>query len=75
MKVKRSSKLLYFILFVLLLLGVFFILQKNRRAPAQGMGGQIYEKIQNPLEDKLPETNPFSVETNPVKKVYKNPFE
>jgi flagellar basal body-associated protein FliL len=46
-----------------------------------GLGGQIYEQVQNPAE-KIPETNPFQaktnpfeeVKTNPFKEVYKNPF-
>jgi len=46
-----------------------------------GIGEHIYEKSQNPLVDKLPETNPFGgninpfeIRTNPYKDVYKNPF-
>ena len=40
------------------------------------LGGQILGKIQNPLEGELPPTNPFEkTETNPLKDVYRNPFE
>ncbi len=40
------------------------------------LGGQILGKTQNPLEGKLPPTNPFEkTETNPLKDVYKNPLE
>lgn len=40
------------------------------------LGGQILGKTQNPLEGELPATNPFEkTETNPLKDVYKNPFE
>ena len=46
-----------------------------------GIGVQIYEKSQNPIVDKLPETNPFGgqlspfeQQTNPYKDAYKNPF-
>lgn len=39
------------------------------------LGEQIYTQTKNPLEEKLPETNPFAVETNPVKKAYPNPFD
>lgn len=49
---------------------------------AGGLGGNIYEKSQNPISDKLPETNPFGAsinpfekEANPLKAQYKNPFE
>lgn len=41
-------------------------------APAQSLGGELYEKTQNPLEDKLPQQSPI---VNPIKDVYKNPFE
>ena len=45
------------------------------------LGGQIYGQIQNPAE-KITETNPFEVKTNPFeetktnpfKDIYKNPF-
>ena len=40
------------------------------------LGGQIIRKIQNPLEGELPLINPFEkTETNPLKDVYRNPFE
>lgn len=49
---------------------------------AAGLGGNIFEKSQNPISDKLPETNPFGADTNPFEKEanplkvqYKNPFE
>lgn len=50
---------------------------------AGGLGAQLYDKSQNPIVDKLPETNPFAeretnpfeeTKTNPLKDVYKNPF-
>jgi len=41
-----------------------------------GLGANIVEKSQNPISDKLPETNPFEkVEINPFKSIYTNPFE
>lgn len=49
---------------------------------AGGLGANIFEKSQNPISDKLPETNPFGAdinpfekEANPLKAQYKNPFE
>jgi len=43
---------------------------------AGGLGGSIFEKSQNPIVDKLPETNPFEkIEINPLKSIYANPFE
>lgn len=40
----------------------------------QGLGGEIYEQVQNPAED-IPETNPFGTETNPFEAAETNPFE
>lgn len=40
------------------------------------LGGQILGKTQNPIEGELPATNPFEeTETNPLKDIYRNPFE
>lgn len=51
----------------------------NQLSPAEAkdtLGGQILGKTQNPLEGELPPTNPFEkTETNPLKDVYRNPFE
>lgn len=41
-----------------------------------GLGASIYEKSQNPIADKLSETNPFGkTPINPLKAIYANPFE
>lgn len=37
----------------------------------ESLGGALYEKANNPLEDKLPEQIPVS---NPLNDAYKNPF-
>lgn len=36
------------------------------------LGASLLEKAQNPIQDKVPEVSPTA---NPVKDVYKNPFE
>ncbi len=61
--------------------GVFFLISKGivknplqKSSPNSSLGSQIFEKTQNPIQDKIPETNPFS-KVNPFKGVYKNPFE
>lgn len=70
---------------VLVLVGAWWW-QKNKKFEAippqtteeqkpAGLGGQLYESVSNPVEGKVPETNPFKTETNPLKDVYKNPFE
>lgn len=70
------------IVLVLLLVGggVYFFMT-NGKIPSVGkktaspsLGEQIYTQTKNPLEEKLPETNPFAVETNPIKAIYPNPF-
>ncbi|MEK7538583.1 MAG: hypothetical protein AAB552_01960 [Patescibacteria group bacterium] len=40
-----------------------------------GLGTQISESVENPTAGKVPETNPFNVETNPLKGTYQNPFQ
>ena len=37
-----------------------------------GLGAQLYDKVQNPVEGKLPDAN--TPVTNPLNSVYKNPF-
>ena len=46
-----------------------------------GLGAEALNKVNNPLANELPETNPFQVNTNPFaespnpfNKVYRNPF-
>jgi len=39
---------------------------------SESLGGSLYEKTQNPLQDKLPEQSPVA---NPINDAYKNPFE
>lgn len=42
--------------------------------PAQTIGGELFEKAQNPLKDELPQTNPFKAKTNPFENAETNPF-
>ncbi len=37
----------------------------------ESLGGALYEKANNPLEEKLPEATPMA---NPIEDAYKNPF-
>lgn len=46
----------------------------SKKTATTSLGEQIYTQTQNPLEGKLPETNPFA-KLNPFKGVYKNPFD
>ena len=49
--------------------------QASAPAASAGLGTKLFERTQNPLKDKLPQTNPFvGNETNPLKNVIKNPF-
>ena len=84
---KKIAVILGVAIAAVLIVGGVFVYQKYyRKAPApkeepQTLGGQIYEQVQNPAE-KIPETNPYSAntnpfetaKTNPFKNVYNNPF-
>lgn len=51
-------------------------LKKLQENVGDGLGASIYEKSQNPIVDKLSETNPFGkAPINPLKAIYNNPFE
>lgn len=70
------------VIILLLVAGVAYFLISTGKLPnplskkgtTTSLGEQIYAKTQNPLEGKLPETNPFA-KVNPFKGVYKNPFD
>ena len=74
------------IIVVGVLAGVGYWYWTTRKGPEQviptGLGSELFEKARNPLRGELPETNPFTAETNPfeetktnpLKDVYKNPF-
>lgn len=48
----------------------------DEEALFSGFGARIYEAVENPVKNQMPETNPFSsVEINPFKAGYKNPFD
>ncbi|MDI6883425.1 MAG: hypothetical protein QMC93_03120 [Patescibacteria group bacterium] len=69
------------IVFAILILAGFYIYQKKtapfkeevKKETPSGLGGQIYEKIQNPAE-KIPQTNPYKAKTNPFEETKTNPF-
>lgn len=69
-----------FILLILLAGGFYLLVSTGKvsnpfnKKPATPLGEQIYTQTQNPIENKIPETNPFT-KVNPFKGVYKNPFE
>ncbi|MBI4087631.1 MAG: hypothetical protein HY434_02260 [Candidatus Liptonbacteria bacterium] len=51
--------------------GAFVAPEEAAPAP-QTLGGDIYEKSQNPIQDKVPTLDPVA---NPVQGLYKNPFQ
>ncbi len=68
------------VLILLLVGGAYYLISSgklsnplNKNTATSSLGGQIYNQTQNPLKDKIPETNPFG-KVNPFKGVYKNPF-
>lgn len=52
---------------------------KSKQAPpleeVPTLGSEIFEKTQNQLEGRVPDTNPFKDQKNPFDAIYKNPFE
>ena len=81
------GKSLVIILVIILLIGggVYFLISsgkiptpliknKQTQPQPQSLGEQLYTQTKNPIKDKIPETNPFKVETNPIKAIYPNPF-
>ena len=82
---KGNIALIPLIILLLVIAGVvFFLISKgivknplqtlSTKPVSQSLGGQIFNKAQNPIQDKIPETNPFA-KINPFKGVYKNPFQ
>lgn len=72
------------VVILLVVAGGYWFWSKNKQAPLQEtptLGSEIFEKTQNPLGGKLPDTNPFADQpnpfgdkTNPIEKAYTNPF-
>ncbi len=63
---------------VIIALVVFLLSHKKSPLPSSQktptLGGTISEKIQNPISGKLPDTNPFKAQKNPLDSIYQNPF-
>lgn len=81
MSQKGNIVLISLILLLILAGGAFFLISKGivknplqKSSSNTNLGAKIFEKTQNPIQDKIPETNPFS-KVNPFKGAYKNPFE
>ena len=47
--------------------------QSQKEAPT--LGSEIFDKTQNQLQGRVPDTNPFKDQKNPFDVIYKNPFE
>ncbi|GEM_PF-4119231 len=65
---------------LVLVAGVWYYMSRRMPVPLAvpavvPLGEQLLEKIQNPIKNAVPTTNPFKkAETNPFINVYKNPF-
>ena len=75
----RKAKLTVAVVLAILLIAAGAWYWRARRAlppppPPPSLGGEIFEKAQNPLKDELPQTNPFKAETNPFQNTETNPF-
>lgn len=62
------------VVIALIAAGIWYWQRQQPETLDQGIGGEIFEKAQNPLKDELPQTNPFKAETNPFKNTETNPF-
>ena len=63
---------------VIIIAGVgFWYWSKSRQTQKETptLGSFIFEKTQNPIGGKLPETNPFESQKNPFDAIYQNPFQ
>ncbi len=76
-----KTGIIIIVLVLILVGGAYFLISTgkianplNKNTATTSLGGQIYTQTQNPIKDKIPETNPF-VKVNPFKGVYKNPFQ
>lgn len=83
----KNSQLVLIVLVIAVIIGaVWFWFFKTESSKIQtqeapSLGSEIFEKTQNPLGGKLPDTNPFDDQpnpfgdkTNPIEKAYTNPF-
>ena len=57
---------------IIIAAGFWYWSQRKTGAPEapatevkDGLGAEVFKKINNPLSEELPETNPFNVNTNP----------
>lgn len=74
--------LLIIVILSLVVGGVLYFLKKGpdiqlellEKEKATTFGEKIYEMVRNPTE-KIPQTNPFKVKTNPFEGLKINPFE
>ncbi|MDO8676663.1 MAG: hypothetical protein Q7K16_03395 [Candidatus Azambacteria bacterium] len=74
----KSQILTWVVVIILVAAGVgFWYWSRNVKAPEETptLGGQIFEKTQNPLEGQVPDANPFKDQKNPLDTIYQNPFE
>ena len=78
-----STRIIVLLAIVLVGTGVgFFLISKGiiknplQALRNQSLGGQIFNKVQNPISGKIPETSPLgTVKINPFKNIYPNPFD
>ena len=71
------------VLIIVAAVGVWWFVFHNKKVTSliPNLGSQISEQSQNPIKNKVPETNPFKTEANPFAKdlnpfneSYTNPF-
>jgi len=76
---KKNTAITIIVIVIVLIVGLLLSLKEEKsetKFEERALGTFLYQSI-NPQEDsfKIPETNPFKFETNPINKVKINPFE
>jgi len=78
---KNTIITIIIVIIVVLLVGWFFFLKEKPEIELGtefeegALGAFLYQSVNQQDSFEMPETNPFSIETNLIKKVKINPFE
>lgn len=78
--VDNKRKIIIIAVLVILVIAAglgFWYWSKSKRVQkgAPSLGSEIFDKTQNQLQGRVPDTNPFKNQKNPLDGLYQNPFE
>ncbi len=74
-KINTKTIAIAVLILALIVGGIWYWWARKAAPGSAGLGERIFEKVQNPLKDELPQTNPFKAESNPFQKAETNPFQ